>query len=135
MAAQPEEDGNGGGGGGEDNSHGDESGGKDDEDSGGKKHPTLRAKTCNDCNRQLCLSYNLPQCRTVREEEVFTQCFREYNTPVEFPFLSDFACASFKDNQRNAWKLNTVYSRTEIILKKTMLTKVLDLNRARFCQR
>lgn len=37
-----------------------------------------RASNCNDCNRQFCLSYNLPICKGVGMEEVFTTCFREF---------------------------------------------------------
>jgi hypothetical protein len=37
---------------------------------------THRASTCNDCNRKFCLDYNLPGCKGVKEEEVFTTCFR-----------------------------------------------------------
>lgn len=33
--------------------------------------------TCNDCNRQFCLSYNLPICKDVKkDEDVFTTCFQ-----------------------------------------------------------
>ncbi|KAF2645050.1 hypothetical protein P280DRAFT_391902, partial [Massarina eburnea CBS 473.64] len=31
-------------------------------------------KTCNDCNRQFCLSY--PFCKGEKEEKVFTTCFQ-----------------------------------------------------------
>ncbi|KAF2731799.1 hypothetical protein EJ04DRAFT_514362 [Polyplosphaeria fusca] len=31
-------------------------------------------KTCNDCNRQFCLSYTF--CRDVSEDDVFTTCFQ-----------------------------------------------------------
>lgn len=31
--------------------------------------------TCSDCNRGFCLSYNLPFCKDVPEEEVVTSCF------------------------------------------------------------
>lgn len=37
---------------------------------------THRANTCNDCNRKFCLDYNLPACKGVKDEEVFTTCFR-----------------------------------------------------------
>ncbi|KAF2458057.1 hypothetical protein BDY21DRAFT_22454 [Lineolata rhizophorae] len=32
--------------------------------------------TCNDCNRQFCLDYNLPICKGAKEEDVFTTCFQ-----------------------------------------------------------
>ena len=35
-----------------------------------------RPGNCNDCNKQFCLSYNLPICKGVDEEKVFTTCFR-----------------------------------------------------------
>jgi hypothetical protein len=45
-----------------------------------KASPNLREratkKTCNDCNRQFCLGY--PFCTGVKEEQVFTTCFRMY---------------------------------------------------------
>jgi hypothetical protein len=31
-------------------------------------------KTCNDCNRQFCLSYSF--CKGEKDENVFTTCFR-----------------------------------------------------------
>ncbi|KAL2355343.1 hypothetical protein BJ546DRAFT_684334 [Cryomyces antarcticus] len=37
------------------------------------KKPSL---TCTDCNRQFCLSYNLPICKGAKEEDVFTTCFQ-----------------------------------------------------------
>lgn len=36
-----------------------------------------RERTCNDCNRQFCLNYNLPICKGAKEEDVFTECFRK----------------------------------------------------------
>ncbi|KAF2761066.1 hypothetical protein EJ05DRAFT_473627 [Pseudovirgaria hyperparasitica] len=33
-------------------------------------------RTCNDCNRQFCLGYNLPICKGATEEDVFTTCFQ-----------------------------------------------------------
>ncbi|KAH7088471.1 hypothetical protein FB567DRAFT_524448 [Paraphoma chrysanthemicola] len=36
--------------------------------------PRASKKTCNDCNRQFCLSY--PFCQGVKEENVFTTCFQ-----------------------------------------------------------
>ncbi|KAK7525611.1 hypothetical protein IWX49DRAFT_593442 [Phyllosticta citricarpa] len=35
-----------------------------------------RERTCNDCNRQFCLNYNLPICKGAKEEDVFTECFQ-----------------------------------------------------------
>lgn len=35
-----------------------------------------RKKTCNDCNRQYCMSYAF--CSGVKEENVVTTCFREW---------------------------------------------------------
>ncbi|KAI1618994.1 hypothetical protein EDD37DRAFT_624340 [Exophiala viscosa] len=32
--------------------------------------------TCADCTRAFCLDYNLPICKNVREEDVFTTCFQ-----------------------------------------------------------
>lgn len=46
--------------------------GRDEEET----RKTHRASTCNDCNRKFCLDYKLPGCKGVREEEVFTTCFR-----------------------------------------------------------
>jgi hypothetical protein len=46
------------------------------------REKTHRANTCNDCNRKFCLDYNLPGCKGVRAEEVFTTCFR-----MQIPFL------------------------------------------------
>lgn len=34
-----------------------------------------KGHTCSDCNRNFCLSYNLPFCKDVQEEEVVTSCF------------------------------------------------------------
>ncbi|KAF1987266.1 hypothetical protein K402DRAFT_392963 [Aulographum hederae CBS 113979] len=33
-------------------------------------------RTCNDCNRQFCLSYNLPICKGAEEKDVFATCFQ-----------------------------------------------------------
>ncbi|KAF2268036.1 hypothetical protein CC78DRAFT_530430 [Lojkania enalia] len=38
------------------------------------KDRASRKKSCNDCNRQFCLSYSF--CKDVKEEEVFTACFQ-----------------------------------------------------------
>ena len=48
-------------------------------DERGKTH---RVNTCNDCNRKFCLDYNLPGCRGVKEEDVFTTCFRTTSSHV-----------------------------------------------------
>lgn len=52
-----------------------------------KKPPTQlleerrsRKKTCNDCNRQFCLSY--PFCKGEKEEKVLTTCFRKSNENI-----------------------------------------------------
>ena len=80
--AQPEDDQDGekaGDDGGSDGTDGDESDGGDgdgDGDSDGGD-ATRRAKTCNDCNRSFCIKYNLPKCKTLPEEDVYTQCFRK----------------------------------------------------------
>lgn len=50
--------------------------GSKDEGPGDRKE--YRASNCNDCNRQFCLSYNLPICKNVGMEEVFTTCFRGF---------------------------------------------------------
>jgi len=34
--------------------------------------------TCNDCNKKFCLAYNLPICKNVNEDDVFTTCFRKH---------------------------------------------------------
>jgi hypothetical protein len=44
-------------------------GGRDDKKVGG-------AATCNDCNRQFCLDYDLPICKGKDKEDIFTLCFR-----------------------------------------------------------
>lgn len=38
----------------------------------------IKGGTCNDCNRQFCLDYNLPICKDVEGEKIFTTCFRKY---------------------------------------------------------
>ncbi|KAL1585673.1 hypothetical protein WHR41_06070 [Cladosporium halotolerans] len=43
-----------------------------------KKKPAHR--TCSDCTKQFCLSYNLPICSTAKEEDVFTTCFQRDST-------------------------------------------------------
>ncbi len=47
-------------------------------DDGDESPKSQHAKTCNDCNRELCLSHNLPRCKGVKEEEIFTTCFRTW---------------------------------------------------------
>lgn len=43
----------------------------------------VRGRTCEDCNRKFCLSYNLPALEDClvenkgKEEEIFTTCFRK----------------------------------------------------------
>jgi hypothetical protein len=37
---------------------------------------TAKKATCNDCNRQFCLSYNLPICKDAKDADVFTTCFQ-----------------------------------------------------------
>lgn len=37
---------------------------------------TAKKATCNDCNRQFCLSYNLPICKDAKDDDVFTTCFQ-----------------------------------------------------------
>jgi hypothetical protein len=41
-----------------------------------KEKPHHRTLTCNDCNRKFCLDYKLPACKGVKDDEVFTTCFR-----------------------------------------------------------
>jgi len=45
-------------------------------DSDSKEAPAHHARTCADCTKQFCLSYNLPICSTAKEENVFTTCFQ-----------------------------------------------------------
>lgn len=40
-------------------------------------------ESCNDCTRQFCLNYHLPICKSTKEEEVVTTCFR--NPPLSPP--------------------------------------------------
>ncbi|EGP88913.1 uncharacterized protein MYCGRDRAFT_56988 [Zymoseptoria tritici IPO323] len=40
------------------------------------KTPTLHPKTCADCNKSFCLSYNLPICADAKEEDVAATCFQ-----------------------------------------------------------
>ncbi|KAG9682118.1 hypothetical protein KCU95_g14446, partial [Aureobasidium melanogenum] len=41
---------------------------------------TAKKATCNDCNRQFCLSYNLPICKDAKDDDVFTTCFQRDST-------------------------------------------------------
>ncbi|KAM0694431.1 hypothetical protein Q7P36_004786 [Cladosporium allicinum] len=41
-----------------------------------KEAPAHHARTCADCTKQFCLSYNLPICSTAKEENVSTICFQ-----------------------------------------------------------
>ncbi|KAM3421438.1 hypothetical protein BST61_g1832 [Cercospora zeina] len=36
----------------------------------------VHGRTCADCNKQFCLSYNLPICTGATEEDVLTTCFQ-----------------------------------------------------------
>ncbi|KAI4180713.1 MAG: hypothetical protein L6R41_007052 [Letrouitia leprolyta] len=51
------------------------SGGKHD-DNKEEDRKEYRQKTCNDCNKQYCLSQHLHICEGVKSEDVFTTCFR-----------------------------------------------------------
>ncbi|KIV99793.1 uncharacterized protein PV09_08598 [Verruconis gallopava] len=44
--------------------------------SASKSEPKSHPGTCNDCNRKFCLDYNLPICKTAKEEDVVTTCFQ-----------------------------------------------------------
>ncbi|KAK4495659.1 hypothetical protein PRZ48_012927 [Zasmidium cellare] len=61
----------------------DKSADNNDDDDGKKK----AARTCNDCNKQFCLSYNLPICKDAEEEDVFTTCFQRDSTKDEVVVL------------------------------------------------
>jgi hypothetical protein len=50
------------------------------EDDTKKDDKKFRALTCNDCNRKLCLDYDLPKCKGASEQDVFTTCFRTSKT-------------------------------------------------------
>ncbi|KAF2725069.1 hypothetical protein K431DRAFT_291246 [Polychaeton citri CBS 116435] len=39
--------------------------------------------TCNDCNKQFCLDYDLSICKEAKEEDVFTTCFQRDSTKDE----------------------------------------------------
>ncbi|EME88563.1 uncharacterized protein MYCFIDRAFT_46209, partial [Pseudocercospora fijiensis CIRAD86] len=36
----------------------------------------VHGRTCTDCTKKFCLSYNLPICKDATEEDVFTTCFQ-----------------------------------------------------------
>ncbi|KAI5848042.1 hypothetical protein BZA05DRAFT_404241 [Tricharina praecox] len=38
--------------------------------------PLPATGNCNDCNRQFCIDYNLPICKTAKEADVVTTCFQ-----------------------------------------------------------
>jgi hypothetical protein len=38
--------------------------------------PTHHKLSCTDCTRSFCLSYNLPICKDVPEDKIFTSCFQ-----------------------------------------------------------
>ncbi|EME41800.1 hypothetical protein DOTSEDRAFT_156872 [Dothistroma septosporum NZE10] len=45
-------------------------------------------RTCNDCNKQFCLSYNLPICKDAdAEKDVFATCFQRDSTKDEIVVL------------------------------------------------
>ncbi|CAD0046897.1 unnamed protein product, partial [Aureobasidium pullulans] len=51
---------------------------------------TAKKATCNDCNRQFCLSYNLPICKDAKDADVFTTCFQRDSTKdqlIVFTFI------------------------------------------------
>jgi len=56
----------------------------------------LKGTTCLDCNRQFCLSYNLPICKETKEADVFTTCFRKLSFSSFFsPLLSLISTSLF----------------------------------------
>ena len=60
-----------------------------DADEGKAGEDKKRTKTCNDCNRQFCLDYNLPKCKALPAEDVTTACFRKLSCGV---FLRAMGC-------------------------------------------
>ena len=62
----------------------DETSGTDSSTDEGEKK---KARTCNDCNKQFCLSYNLPICKGAEEGDVFTTCFQRDSTKDEVVVL------------------------------------------------
>ncbi|KAL8831708.1 MAG: hypothetical protein Q9191_000718 [Dirinaria sp. TL-2023a] len=83
----------------DENEDDDESEGKEDKDKEGKEkeeddRKEYRPGNCNDCNRQFCLSYNLPICKNVGIEDVFTTCFQRDSRKDEVVvFIFIFATA------------------------------------------
>ena len=56
---------------------------------------THHKPTCADCNRALCLSYNLPICKNAQESDVFTTCFQRDSLKDEaVVFIFIFATAA-----------------------------------------
>ncbi|KAJ4412410.1 hypothetical protein N0V91_000883 [Didymella pomorum] len=51
--------------------------------------PRATRKSCNDCNRQFCLSYSF--CKGEKEENVFTTCFQRDSTKDQVVVLSFIA--------------------------------------------
>ena len=51
--------------------------------------PRASKKSCNDCNRQFCLSYSF--CKGEKEENVFTTCFQRDSTKDQVVVLSFIA--------------------------------------------
>jgi hypothetical protein len=41
-----------------------------------KKDSSVHHGTCNDCNRKFCMDYNLPICKSAKEEDILTTCFQ-----------------------------------------------------------
>jgi len=52
--------------------------------------PLLATGNCNDCNRQFCLGYNLPICKSAKEADVATTCFRA--VPPPFSIFQCWLC-------------------------------------------
>ncbi|KAK5954977.1 hypothetical protein OHC33_003656 [Knufia fluminis] len=48
----------------------------DNQESSNQRDAKHHSLTCNDCNRAFCLDYNLPICKSAKEEDVFAQCFQ-----------------------------------------------------------
>ncbi|KAI4120827.1 MAG: hypothetical protein LQ338_006736 [Usnochroma carphineum] len=57
---------------------------KDKDNGKSDERKEYRKKTCNDCNKQYCLSQHLHICEGKAAEEVFTTCFRTF---CPFPSL------------------------------------------------
>lgn len=58
--------------------------GDGEKDETGEKKKEYRKKTCNDCNKQYCLSQGLKICEGKAMEDVWTTCFRMFY-PSPFP--------------------------------------------------